>query len=113
TPEQAERRNAVLLGLLDALGQRVPTEFWLQAFDTPWQVPTIAPRPSLWHALHLAAENLRLAETVLVALVALGDEGPALTDPTNLYRVVGSLRLVGFDAEARALAVEAAIANGV
>jgi len=34
-------------------------------------------------------------------------------DPNDLYRVVWSLRHIGLDAEARALAVEAAIANGV
>ena len=63
--------------------------------------------------LRVAAEDLRLGETVMLALASLGDPGPAHADPTELFRVVGALRLIGLDADARALAVEAAIANGV
>ena len=55
----------------------------------------------------------RLGETVLLALLALGDDGPAGASPLLLREVVLSLRATGFEKEARALAVEAALAAGV
>jgi hypothetical protein len=55
----------------------------------------------------------RLGETVLLALLALGDDGPAGASPLLLREVLISLRATGFDKEARALAVEAALAAGI
>lgn len=112
-PEQAHRQAAVLFGMLDALGDRVDTEDWLPLMDGPVSQTVIMPQPALWHAQRIAAEDLRLGETVLLSLVSLGVGGPGAAEPTNLYRIVASLRLVGLDDEARALALEAAIANGI
>lgn len=55
----------------------------------------------------------RLGETVLLALLALGDDGPAGASPLLLREVLISLRATGFEKEARALAVEAALAAGI
>ena len=55
----------------------------------------------------------RLGETVLLALLALGDEGPAGASPLLLREVLISLRAIGFHKEARALAIEAALAAGI
>lgn len=112
-PGPGRRQAALLFGLLDALGDKVRTEDWLAVMDGPTQVPTTIPQPALWHAQRIAAEELRSGETLLLALVSLGDDFPNRVEPTVLYRVVASLRLVGFDDEARALAVEAALAHGV
>ena len=55
----------------------------------------------------------RVAETVLLSLLALGDAGPAGADPLLLRQVLKSLRSAGFDHEARIMAVEAALAAGL
>ena len=89
------------------------TEDWLELMDGPTVSATTIPQPALWHAQRIAAEELRSGESVLLALVSLGDGFPGNVDPTAIYRVVASLRLVGFDEEARAIAVEAALAAGV
>ena len=49
-------------------------------------------------------------ETVVVAL---GETGLDKADPDTLNRVVVFLRMVGLEREARGLAMEAALANGV
>lgn len=112
-PELARQQAALLFGLLDALGDKVRTEDWLALMDGPMTTATTMPPPALWHAQRIAAEQLRSGETVLLALVSLGMGFPNEIDPTVVYRVVASLRLVGFDEEARAIAVEAALAHGV
>jgi hypothetical protein len=117
----AQRRLLVCLGLLSALGDKVPADDWLALYDdplpaagpTPMAVAAAAPRGALWHGLRVATDDLRLGETVMFALATLGDAGLAQADPTDLYRVAAALHLIGLDGDARALAVEAAIANGL
>jgi hypothetical protein len=68
--------------------------------------------PGLALALRNAAAARRIGETVLFALIAIGDRGPGLSDPGALTEALTALRRIGLDAEARDLAIEAAIANG-
>lgn len=112
-PGRARLQAAVLFGLLEALGDKIRTEDWLALMDGPTVTTTAMPQPALWHAQRIAAEELRSGETILLALVSLGERFPDRIDGTAIYRVVASLRLVGFDEEARAIAVEAALAFGV
>jgi hypothetical protein len=117
-----QRRLMVGYSLLTALGDKIPPDDWLALFDAPAfsQAPAVQPagqgsalRSALWHGLRTSIDDLRLGETVLFALATLGDSGVLTADPTDLYRVVAALHLIGLDGDARALAVEAAIANGV
>ena len=55
----------------------------------------------------------RVAETVMLALLALGEAGPAGADPLVLRQVLVGLRAAGFEDEARSMAVEAALAAGL
>jgi hypothetical protein len=71
------------------------------------------PDPALWFNLGDAAGNGRIGETVLLSLYALGSDGPGGANPIMLSRAIASLRQIGLDAEARAIAIEAAIAAGV
>jgi hypothetical protein len=110
--EAAGRRAAVVYCLLAALGDTVPGEQWLSLYDGPPLVASLVPRPALWQGLRLAAEGARQGETVMLALASLGDTPPGRADPTTLHHVVAALHRIGLDADARALAVETAIANG-
>ncbi|MBX6323805.1 MAG: hypothetical protein IRY94_18470, partial [Rhodospirillaceae bacterium] len=71
------------------------------------------PDPQLLADLDSAAAAGRLGETVLLALVALGPEGPGGSHPEALRHALAALAAVGLDPEVRRLAVEAAVANGV
>ena len=55
----------------------------------------------------------RVAETILLSLLALGENGPTGASPFLLRQVILSIRAAGFDKEARAMAVEAALAAGL
>ena len=72
-----------------------------------------SPDPALWFNLGDGATNRRIGETVLLALYALGPDGPGGANPIMLSRAIASLRQIGLDAEARVIAIEAAIAAGV
>ena len=111
--DQVKVRSALLFNLLEALGDVVPDRHWESLLAGPPQRTTVVPRPVIWRTLRNAAERNRVGETVLLALTTLGLAGPTQADPTVLRTVIESLRAVGLGEEARALAIEAAVAAGI
>lgn len=66
------------------------------------------PAPAaLLFAMDRAADAGNVGQTVLIALVALGPQGPAQADPITLEAVIGALEAVGLGVEGRLLAMEA------
>lgn len=108
-PPVAARRAAVVLGVLSGLGAKLPDAAWLDALA----LPGAGPRPALFGMMQSAALEARQGGTVLAALAALGDVTLDQADPLTLGETVSALAVVGLADEARALAVEAMLANGV
>ena len=71
------------------------------------------PGAAFLYALEDASEARRLGETVALALIVLGEAGPAESHDLALGAVLSGLTRVGLEREARALAIEAALANGI
>ncbi|MBP2292265.1 hypothetical protein [Azospirillum rugosum] len=109
----ARARVAGQLALLQAVGVTVPDDAWLRAADgeaPAAQMTPMLPNPALWERLKDASAAGRTGETVLAALLLLGEGGPAAASPVVVARVVAGLRAVGLEADARAVAREAAAA---
>lgn len=111
--ETARDRAAVLYSLFAARGEQVPEYLWIPLLEGAERSPVVLPHPAVWHRLAGAADAGRVAETVALALIALGDGGAAQADPLILERVLGALYRIGLENDARALAVEAALAAGL
>ena len=109
----ARERAALLYSLFGAFDETIPAASWEALLDGPQRITVAMPSPALWYRLASAADNARVGETVLLALLALGEGGPGQADPVILRRVLASLRGSGLEDEARALAVEAAVAAGL
>jgi hypothetical protein len=75
--------------------------------------PVVLPHPVLWTGLHEAGIAGRAAECVLLVTHMLGSEGAAGATPYVLLSVLDGLRAVGFEDQARLMALEAAIASGL
>lgn len=102
----ARDRATRVYTLLEATGAEVPEPLWEPLLDdTGWVTGTMPPA-ALLNRLADAAIDGRTGETVLLALLALGEETPSATDATTLGRVVRSLGAVGLEDEGRALALE-------
>jgi hypothetical protein len=110
--DHATQRAARLFAVLEALDEPVGAAWQVLADGAPPDRQTL-PDAALWFILGDAADAGRVGETVLLALISLGRDGPAMANPIILSRVLSSLRAIGFEAEARALGLEAAIASGV
>jgi hypothetical protein len=58
-------------------------------------------------------KSKRVGETVLLSLLAIGNAGPAKIEVGVLSTVLKALLAIGLDQDARALALEAALVNGL
>lgn len=96
-----------LLAMLQATGETVPNRLWQRLLQGPAQMRATNIGLAFRTELVRAAAAGRLGETVLLALVGLGAEGPQVLGSTSMELVVTSLRQVGLGADARALATEA------
>jgi hypothetical protein len=106
------RRQSLLRAAFQALGEQdpLPWNTIAAAADVPARP---LPSAALLYALQEASESQRLGETVLLSLVVLGAGGPADSHVLALSSAIAALRRVGLEQEARALAIESALANGV
>jgi hypothetical protein len=97
---------------LQGLGE-LSSAAWIQLVSGNAVMPAMAPETALVYALDQASAAGQPGETVLLALLLLGESGPGKSAPTALARVLDALMTVGLEREARALALEAAVAQGL
>lgn len=95
------------LAMLQATGEPVPDGLWQGLLQGPAQMRATNIGLAFRAELMRAAGSGRLGETVLLTLVGLGAEGPQVLGSASMELAVASLRQVGLDADARALAIEA------
>jgi hypothetical protein len=103
----ARLRAERLVTMLQAAGETVPDALWQSLLQGPAQVSGNNIDPAFRAELVRAARARRTGEVVLLTLVSLGTGGTQALGISSLEAMVESLRAVGLDADARALAVEA------
>jgi hypothetical protein len=113
-PADMQRDTTSLLGLLAAVGDGVVSADWRAVFASGTIVPTsVAPVPlPMWYALAPAVRDRHLGEGVALALALLGGPPAGMGDIAS-DRAVESLTMLGRSADARAIAVELALARGL
>jgi hypothetical protein len=111
--EAAQQRIAVALTLFDALGEPVIGADWQPLYKGPVTVTGAMPAPMAWFGLRLAAAEKRVGLTVLYALAGLGEAELAKQNPVNVGIMVWALKTAGLERDARAVAVDAALAAGL
>lgn len=107
----ARLRRERELAMLQATGEAIPDPLWRSLLQNSAQVPGIELDVAFRAQLTRAGAAGRVGETVLLALVSLGRDGPQILGTSSLELVVTSLRAAGLEADARALAVEAVSAR--
>ena len=107
TPAQ----QALMLALTSALGMPVNAAVSPSLFGD--QHEASVPNMALVIAQQDAATGKRVGETVLLTLLLVRAGDHLSGEPIVLSRAVAGLKAVGLDSEARALALEAALAAGL
>lgn len=108
TPGRAQK----LFALLESLGETVDAGLWRATLTGAGPVTVNAPRPGLRYSLTAASQAGRLGEGVALALAMLGPEGPAAADTIAVEEATRALMRLHLEKEARAIALEAAVAGG-
>jgi hypothetical protein len=109
----AARRVSLGLALLGAVGDALPPDALLMQIDHSGLTAAQVPAPGLAFGLDAAVQGKRLGEVVLFIDLVAGDGSFTQLDVATIARLVTALRSAGFEDDARALALEAALANGV
>ncbi len=107
--EARAARIARMFIVLDALGYEVGKSGWAMMLNGPLTVTTEIPVVGLRYGLRDAVRAGETGLAILYGLIALGPGGPATASPLALGSVLRSLRALGLDDDARALAVEAVV----
>lgn len=103
----------LILSTFTALQETVTNADWMTLMDRQTRRTTDLPSPQIWNGLIDAARNQRVGETVLFALITLGEDGISNVSPIVLSHVISAFISIGLEDEARRLAVEAAIIRGL
>jgi hypothetical protein len=104
-------QGALLLSVLPELGITIAPGEWAPLIGAPHGAAM--PDFAVWMRQQDAAKGKRLGETVLMTLLIARAGDHLSSEPIVLSRVVGGLKAVGLDGEARALALEAALNAGI
>ena len=102
----------LLRACFQALGEPDPLT-WSELAVSGEQSASPAVDGALVYALKEASQAEKLGETVLLSLLILGEHGPAASHLIALQEVLAALMRVGLEPEARAIGIEAALANGI
>ncbi len=111
--ETAEHRAGLALTLVKSLGAEVPERYWQDLVQPPQRHTATMPQSAYRQALAQAAKGSRSAETVLLLVLMAGSAAPAENEAGLLEDAISALRVIGLEAEARSLALEAALAHGL
>ena len=111
--DNARALAETFFSLYDLMIEPVPAEAWDPLLQATERTPVPVASTALWARLESAARNKRTGETVMIVMLALGEGGPSQADAFTLTRVIKALEAVGLKTEARAIAIEAAVALGL
>ncbi len=114
TDESAADRRANAVNLLVAVGEHLTTAD-LQSLTGNLSASEAAPTisPAVWNGLAITARGKNVGQAALLSLVALGEDGPGRASFATVQRVIETLVAVGREYDARALALEAALVQGL
>jgi hypothetical protein len=109
-PPPSPQQATLMLALRSSVDPTVSPAAWapLLAGSQPGTLPNAA----LWLDQQQASADKRVGETVLTTAIIARDGDHLSKDPIVLNRAILGLKAIGLDPEARALAVEAALAGG-
>ena len=108
---EGAKQVELVLTLLVALDFKIPAAVWSPLFQDLLTVSASIPTAGLWIHLRSASLSGDIGATVLFAMLALGEGGPAEAAPIVLSEVISALRRVNLDDTARQIAVEAVMAH--
>ncbi len=111
--ERGRRATVLALALLEAMGVEPGPGRWGELLAEGLSPRVPSPNVAWARALDEASADRRVGETILIALLGLAGSNSDPPGPAAVGKAVESLRRIGLESEARALALETAVAHGL
>ncbi|MBT6035532.1 MAG: hypothetical protein HOH18_03560 [Kordiimonadaceae bacterium] len=112
SPENRDSKAALFYALAEAFGHEVAEDKWAELITENKAGDAKAISLGVWRELIKSVGENKPAQSILLSLIAMGQEGPGSLDASGISTVVRVLRSFGLEAEARKVAIEALVANG-
>jgi hypothetical protein len=106
-------RANLLFTVLEALGTQVSDEAWMWLEDGPVKLAGAAPAPAQWRRFLIASRNKDVPATIASLFRLLSDGGPAGLSASVAGSIVGTLQNMELTGEARMIATEILIGQGL
>ncbi len=110
--ETLSYRESLLRATFEALDRAEPRS-WIDIAAQESQNESPVASAALVYALKHAGQERRRGEAVMLTLIAVGEQGVENCHPLVLGKALSALKEVGLEEEAHALALEAAVRNGI
>jgi hypothetical protein len=111
-PAGADERQALLYGLIEAMGTVMPPAAWAGLLEAPRVAQPPLPLAALSH-MRSASAGARPAEAVALILAMAGDREAGAAGALLAPEIVTELRALGLEPVARRFAVEAVLTGGL
>ncbi|MBV1901940.1 MAG: hypothetical protein KUG56_09730 [Kordiimonadaceae bacterium] len=106
-------RANLLFTVLEALGHKVPEECWQWLEKGPAVFAGGTPSVALWRRFMMSAERQDVPDTLSQAFALMADAGPAAVPAALAGSLISGLVQVGLEKEARLIATEMLISQGL
>ncbi|MCC3861813.1 hypothetical protein [Pseudemcibacter aquimaris] len=111
SPENREGRATLFYSVAEALGHSVGDAKWQELISNNSLEGTRPISLGVWREMVRAVGENKPAEAIILSLIAMGEDGPGKLDAAGVSTVIRLLRSFGLEQEARAVALEALVAN--
>lgn len=111
SPENRESKAALFYAIAEAFDHQVSEEKWEDLITESRSENVQAIPIAVWRDLIRSIGENKQGQSLVLALIAMGQKGPGALDPTGISTIIRTLRSFGMEQEARKVAIEALVAN--
>ena len=110
-PQNRDDKAALFYAVAEAFQYEVSEKKWADLItdNHPENVQSIP--LAVWRELIKSVGENKPAQSIILSLIAMGQEGPGSLDASGISTVIRTLRSFGLESEARKIAIEALVAN--
>lgn len=112
SPENRDGRATLFYVMAEASGHGVSEEKWSELISNNQLESATTISYGVWREMIRAVGENKPAEALILSLIAMGEEGPGLLDPSGIGTVIRVLRSFGLEKEARSVMLESLVYNG-
>ncbi|MBL4602156.1 MAG: hypothetical protein JKY84_05390, partial [Emcibacteraceae bacterium] len=110
-PQNRDDKAALFYAVAEAFQYEVSEEKWADLITDNHPENVQAIPLAVWCELIKSVGENKPAQSIILSLIAMGQDGPGSLDASGISTVIRILRSFGLESEARKIAIEALVAH--